>query len=197
MLNKKSLMLILFALNLTISLMVNDFCIRKQEKCKGFYDEKQNYKIKCNLVECYGTYSNQCNNLNICSKNITKCDKYNQLESLMKMYLEIEAINPKYASKHTGQKKKFYLFKKNIKDWKNKAFRFDSNDFCLSGKNCWKTTGIGYLKTIKKIDCKCPIKLSFKCGEYCAKDSNACDYYKSIKNFPKINNCGSRNNSKF
>ncbi len=74
MFNKTSLTLILLALNLTTCLIENDFCVRKKEECKGVYDKKQNYKIKCNLVECYGTYSNQCNNLNICSNNIIKCE---------------------------------------------------------------------------------------------------------------------------
>ncbi len=195
MFNKTSLTLILLALNLTTCLIVNDFCVRKQEECKGVYDKKQNYKIKCNLVECYGTYSNQCGNLRICSKNITKCDKYNQLESLMKMYLEIEEIYPNLVAKYKEQKKNFYLLNKKIKNCKIKAYVFNSNDYCRNGKNCWTSFGYGFLKTIKQIDCKCPAKLSFKCGDFCTKNSDSCDY-KSNNNknkLSKINNCGNQN----
>jgi hypothetical protein len=193
MLKQKSLILILLALNLTTSLLVNDFCIRKQKECKGFYDEKQNYKIKCNLIECYGTQSNQCSN-RICSKNVTKCDKYNQLESIMKMYLEIEKIYPNLAAKYKEQKNKFYLLNNKIKDCKIKAYKFDSNDYCVNGKNCWTSFGYGLLKTIKQTDCKCLIKLSFKCGDFCTKNSDSCDYKSNNKNkLSKINNCGNQN----
>jgi len=194
MFNKKSLILILLALNLATSLRINDFCVRKQEECKGFYDEKQNYKTECNLIECYGTHSKQCKNSNICSTNVTECDIYNQLETLFKMYLEIEYINPKLAAKYKEQKKKFILFNKKIKECEIKAYHFDTNDYCVNGKNCKTAFGYGFLKTIKQTDCKCPKKLSFKCGDFCTKNSDSCDYKSKNKNkLSKINNCGNQN----
>ncbi len=51
MLNKNILIIILLGLNLTTGLKSSDFCYPKQKECKGFYDEKQNYKVKCNSNE--------------------------------------------------------------------------------------------------------------------------------------------------
>jgi hypothetical protein len=48
--------IIFFILHLTISLKSNDFCIVKQQDCKGFYDKDDNYKTKCEPVMCHGKY---------------------------------------------------------------------------------------------------------------------------------------------
>ena len=58
-------------------------------------------------------------------------------------------------------------------------------------------TGLGYNYVNRKIDCKCPNELNFKCTKYyCTKDSIACDYYKKNKAlFAKINNCNNGNAS--
>ena len=79
-----------------------------------------------------------------------------------------------------------------------------SNDFCLNGKSCFEVKndliGFGYnyrkFKTTEKIDCKCPKRQSFKCGEYCSTNSIACGYHKSAKNeklISQIKDCGNNN----
>jgi hypothetical protein len=186
--NCQNLVIFFLVLHLAESLKVNDLCMRKQKECRGLHD-RLNYKIECNLTKCHGSFHNQCGNSNICSRYRTNCDEYDQLESLMKIF---HRIRDNYSQK-SEIKKKFNLFNKNIKECKLKTYEFNSNGFCVNGIKCWAIVRHGHLKTIKKSDCKCPIKLSFRCDEYCAVNSIACDYFKSNKNkkkFKKINNCG-------
>ncbi len=186
--NCQNLVIFFLVLHLAESLKVNDLCMRKQKECRGLHDGL-NYKIECNLTKCHGSFHNQCGNSNICSRYRTNCDEYDQLESLMKIF---HRIRDNYSQK-SEIKKKFNLFNKNIKECKMKTYEINSNGFCVNGIKCWAIVRHGHLKTIKKSDCKCPIKLSFRCDEYCAVNSIACDYFKSNKNkkkFNKINNCG-------
>ena len=103
------------------------------------------------------------------------------------------------SGNHLREKNQVKMFNKQIKDCKNKVYEFDSNDFCVNGRNC-KTIqlGYGYNQKTKKVDCKCPSKQSFKCGKYCTTDSNACDYFnKKHKNLANIDDCGNQNTTSF
>jgi hypothetical protein len=191
--------ILFFTLNLTISLKTTDFCILNQQECKGFYDRKENYYTKCDLIKCHDNeYRHQCE-LNICSRN--KCDEYKHKQSItFKNLLFLrQPITPILVSSVSKEKYKIKLFKENIKYCKNKIYKFDSNDFCVNGRNC-KTIqlGYGYNQKTKKVDCKCPSKQSFKCGKYCTTDSNACDYFnKKHKNLANIDDCGNQNTTSF
>ena len=136
----------------------------KQKECKGFYDTKNNYKTKCNLIKCPGEFKYECSP-NICSKNQTALDLYNKWVLLIKE----NAIDSKAA-------KQFKLFNKHINNCKNKVYRFNSNDFCIKIKNC-------SLNGQKK----------FECGKYCTKNSIECNYYyksyEKNRHFDKINQC--------
>ena len=201
MFNKKCLILILLAqLNFTFSLKSTDFCTIKQKECKGYNDESQNYQIKCNPIKCYGTFKHKCGESNICSKNLAYCDEYNQLDSHIKMIHEIQLIDSILNKKYLEQKKEFILFKQHIQDCKIKTYKFQSIDFCENGRNCKVLLGKGSKKIAKEIDCKCPSQQSLKCGKYCSIDSNACDFYRSIKNkkyFTNIQDCGNHNATYF
>lgn len=193
MFNKKSLIILILTIHLTISLRSNDFCIVKQQDCKGFYDKNDNYKTKCEPVMCHGKYENDCG-LGICSINKTECFKYNQLDMYMKMVFKIQPINPVFAARHAEQKKEFELFRNYIADCKNKFYKFNLYDFCINGKDCKTVRRIfGLIQGPKNIDCKCPKKLSYKCNQYCTSNSVACDYFKSNKIFYNIKNCGNQN----
>ena len=67
MIYKKSLVFLL-TLHLVATLKNIDFCIRKQQECKGFYDIQHNYHIQCDLIKCNEAFKNDCG-FNICSKN--------------------------------------------------------------------------------------------------------------------------------
>lgn len=188
MFNKKILVILFLIFNLTLSLKSINFCKLEQKVCKGYYDTKQKYQTKCGLNDCPKKFSIKCS-INICSNNKTECKVFKQLNSYVNYVLEKEdKINPKIEERNK--------FIKHTEVCENKIYKYDSNDFCFAGMSCIKRfvslSGLGYNYANKKIDCKCPIEYSFKCGRYCTIDSNACDYYKSNENkilFSKINKC--------
>ncbi len=201
MLNKNILIIILLGLNLTTGLKSSDFCYPKQKECKGFYDEKQNYKVKCNLMKCHGKFSFDCES-NLCSTNKTECSKYNQLGIFMKISQEIHTIDPLFVAKHSKEINRVKNFNKFITVCRPKSYELKSDDFCVNGRNCRTSYGYGHLKMIKNVDCKCPIKQSFKCDKYCSVNSDACSYLKSLnknnkKNTTGIRDCGNHNSLDF
>jgi hypothetical protein len=200
MLKKQILIILLLSLHLTLSLKSANFCKLEQKVCKGFYDTKQKYETKCNLVECSKRFSIKCS-LNICSNNKTEGNEYRQMNSYVHILLKKHS-DLKMTDKYLKEKSSFETFNKHIKKCENKIYNFDPNDFCVSGQNCVEKlvspTGLGYNYVNRKTDCKCPNELSFKCNKYyCTKDSIACDYYKKNKKnkalFAKINNCNNGN----
>jgi hypothetical protein len=181
MLNKKILIIILLTLHSAIALRSANFCHLKQKVCKGYYDKKQKYQTKCDLVECSDSDDKltiKCGLDHICSSNKTECNKYKQLNSYF--------TNSKFIKKYSKIKMNFDAFNNNLRGCQKKIYKFDKNDFCLLGIICVKKqvspTGLGYNYVKKKTDCKCPNVKGFKCGKYCTKDSNACDYLKLNKN---------------
>jgi hypothetical protein len=199
---KKILLTIFFAFHLTLSLKSIDFCIAKQETCKGFYDEQHDYQTKCEPNKCHGKFSYDCVS-NTCSLNRKSCNEYKiALSRFLQIINDLKASDSVFSSKHLAETKTIKLFNRAIKNCVKKIFEFKKSDFCLNGKNCVQIGkemigfGLNYrsLTTIKDVDCKCPIKHSFKCDKYCAADSNACDYYKSNKKdkqfLHRIKNCG-------
>jgi hypothetical protein len=178
------IMLFLLIIDLTIGLKSTDFCVLKQQEYKGFYDEKLNYQIKNESINCHGSFSYNCG-ANICSINEIQCTKYNKYKNV---------TLGKYKSyKKLNKEKKFNSFNKHIRDCTHKTYKFESNDFCLNGKNCKEVQHNRY-RIYYEIDCKCPAEKSFKCGKYCTTGSDACNYYNNTNNsseyFDNINGCG-------
>jgi hypothetical protein len=193
---KKTILIIIFlTLHLTLSLKSTHFCILKQQECKGFYNRQEYYHIKCNLIPCHGSFSYECG-FHFCTRNSTQCNEYNQMYTHLKNLLVTQSMNPILSIKHLEQKNKITLFNKQLKDCQNKTYEFKSNDFCLNGRNC-KVTFIRRHRMTVKTACMCPLdKQSFKCDQYCATNSLACDYYKSLNNkkqFNHIKHCGNHN----
>jgi len=194
MINIKLIIFVLI-LHLAASLKPNDFCIRKQQECKGFYDRKHNYHTKCELIKCNGSFKNDCG-FNICSKNKNNCNHYFYVYSKLALAIPL-AIEFLFTLKDFEKKEKFQLFNK--PDCKNEIYKFESKDFCSNEGNCFMINN--YLnrfalnrKITHKIDCKCPSKQSFKCGKYCTANSIACGFIES--NLIKIKNiaaCGNQN----
>ncbi len=189
MLNINVLIILLIKLHLAICFEANDFCVLKQQECKGFIDDQQKYQIKCNLIKCHGIYSNDCHESHICSNNTTNCKKYNKIKLYFKKRVLQQNINRYLAAKNN-----FISFNKNIKNCKNKVYEFDQNDYCVNRRKCQIALGHRY-KMTKEIECRCPTEnQSFKCGKICASDSNACDYYQAInknnnEQFENIKDC--------
>ena len=95
----------LLTLHLAASLKPNDFCIRKQQECKGFYDRKHNYHTKCELIKCNGVSRNHCG-FNICSKNKNKCIDYIYVYSNLALVTPL-AIEFLFTLKDFEKKKNF------------------------------------------------------------------------------------------
>jgi hypothetical protein len=62
-------------------------------------------------------------------------------------------------------------------------YKFKAKYVCLNGKACIEKVKAPFLgskqATTYKVDCKCPLKNSFKFGpNYCTTDLEACDYLK-------------------
>jgi hypothetical protein len=201
---KNILLILLFRFQLAMSLKSSDFCITKQEVCKGFYNEKYNYQIKCELIKCNDKLSYECES-NVCSKNKATCNEYKDMDIYLKILnLQLITTEQKLFQSEFKDKNRIVFFKKHIKECKNKFYKFKSNDFCVNGQNCTEIVKIYKILafnhrsflTSKNIHCKCPIKQSFSCGKYCTTDSIACDYYKLMKNekkFEIIKDCGNHN----
>jgi hypothetical protein len=177
----------------------------KQKTCRGIYDEThQKYQTKCEFIKCFGKFHFNCglNSNNICSKNLTECNEYNKiiLNKNVKILIGLEpSLNIKI---NNNEKDKIKNFNKHIQNCKNTIYKLNTNDFCLNGLNCMERfvspTALGYNYVKRKIDCKCPNEKGFKCGKYCTKDSNACDFLKSNKtSFVNIDKCGNNNVSIF
>jgi len=86
----------LLTLHLVATLKPYDFCIRKQQECKGFYDRKHNYHNKCELMKCNETFKNDCG-FNICSKYKNNCIHYFNIYS--NLALSIPSIDAFFALK--------------------------------------------------------------------------------------------------
>jgi len=83
-------------------------------------------------------------------------------------------------------RKKLFRVNNHVKTCEHK---FKASDVCLNGKACTekiKATILGSKQAATyNIDCKCPLKFSFKCGSnYCTRDLEACHY---LKLNPKVN----------
>ena len=197
---KKSFIIIsCLTFHLTISLKATDFCFLKQDnqqqECKGFYDWFQIYQAKCDKIQCHGTFNFQCG-LNICSNTSAECNEYDKMFLHLKRLLVAKSLNPFISARHLKEQNKIKSFNKHLKYCQNKIYEFKSDDFCFNeGRTC-KTTFSHFSLMAKQTDCRCPTSKSFICEKYCAVNSIACDFYKSIKNniqLAKIKDCGNKN----
>jgi len=195
MFNRVSIVFLFFlTINSTICLKSTDLCTLKQKECKGFYDEQENYHIECHLVKCYGSFNYECDTY-ICSRNKTECDEYKRLNVHINNLTNEKQANsdPKIAANNLKEIAKFKMFNRVIQECPIKIYEFNSNDFCLNEINCIEKN----LNLNKEIDCKCPANHSFVCTKYCATDSAACDYFKSVSknenSFAYINDCNNFN----
>jgi hypothetical protein len=199
MFNKKSVIILCVILHLAISLKSSNFCFIKQQVCKGFYNEYEMYQTKCEKMNCHGKFNYDCG-FHVCSNNMTDCNSYKQFDSYIKLILQMQSINSIITSDQIKTKKSFKMFNKQIRSCQNQNYEFKSDDFCLNGKDCKivKNYSFHKIKFMKSTVCKCPIKQSFRCGEYCTSDSIACDYHRLNENksflvSSNINNCGNQN----
>ena len=106
------------------SLNPTDFCILKQQECKTIYGRFLSNEIQCSLIKCHGTYENECGS-NICSNNITECNKFIQINIKQNTLLAKNILNLMYSVKNIQEIKKIKLFTKQIEDCEDKIYQFE------------------------------------------------------------------------
>ena len=134
------------------------------------------YKLKTKVkeFECNGDYSQSCGN-GVCTKDEYNCKLialYYFFPNTLNQYMK----HIKYCPKPPSETVK----------WK-------SNDVCLNTKDCVNTfITIWSLNQIKKRECKCIGKYSYRCNsDYCALNKQACDGLKNKKS--KYKKCNKQN----
>lgn len=167
----------------------SDICIITEEVCKGHYDKYENYETKCEREKCSGKIDFQCG-IDHCSSSPETCEKLRNLQLVFKSLVKSRINENKLHS--------IKVFLKSIRKCPSEAYEWDINDICLNGKNCYskQVLPLRYEKVrlIKKIDCLCEKKHSYKCEkDYCAANKKACDTFAAsyLNNSTfRINACG-------
>ncbi len=131
-----------------------DFCFKNEKiNCTGMYDSLNlKYTEVCEKVTCQTPLKYNCKDY--CTLNMLDCMTLTFSQS-------------------------YYNFKGPVK----KCFNLNhkSSDFCLNGKNCLLITANKRVNKSTTIDCICPENKSFKCGEYCTKNSMICNSIIKLK----------------
>jgi len=167
--------ILLFLLSLIIQLnrincfgLKNEFCFKNEKiNCTGMYNSLNlKYTEKCEKISCQTPLPYNCKDY--CTLNMLDC------------------MNLIFSQSYNN----FKISVRNCFNLKHK-----SSDFCLNGKNCFliTTNKIAIISNI--IDCKCPENESFKCGDYCTKDSVICDFIIKLKKKSALNKTKSCNNA--
>ena len=156
-------------------LMSFQICIRSKQECKGHYDSKNNYLIKCEKYECQKEFNQSCG-LNYCSLSEQSCENFNNLRAkiLARKNKQLNGIKD-YKNLILNAKKCPFIDEK-----------LKTSDVCIRNKICVQknlvTYPSGVVKFYRKIDCKCNEEHSYVCQlDYCSKNENKCDQFKLIK----------------
>ena len=113
--------ILLYILNICniICISTNDYCIRIQNDCNGFFGFDQKYDIKCLKTTCKGKLNYKCG-LDFCARNKRSCETISNLMFLLKTYkglLLFEKEHEKYSN-----------FIGKIKKCSMKTYAIQSND---------------------------------------------------------------------
>lgn len=161
---------------LASKLMSFQICIRSKQECRGHYDSKNNYLIKCQKYECQKEFNQSCG-LNYCSSSEQSCENFNNLRA------KILARNKHFSGGGIRDYKNFII---NAKKCSFIDEKLTTNDVCIRNKICVQKNSITYptgvVKFYRKVDCKCNDEHSYICQtDYCSKNENKCEQFKLIK----------------
>jgi hypothetical protein len=137
------------------------FCLKSKDLCFK--------KLKTN---CSDIFPYECDEQH-CSMNKLTCTNFGSLNFVIRRM----QASPNYEA----QLKKFKLFKSQIEECTAKAYKWNSNDVCMTPNRCFEKrrlpirTGDTYI--MKQVQCTCIKKHSFKCLgiSVCAQHKTACD----------------------
>jgi hypothetical protein len=153
-----------------------DLCFIADEECKGHYNQKLNYEVKCEKKKCKGDFKKQCD-ANYCGRDFFSCQQFNRIQQVLRALIK--------AKMNRNLVVTYKTFKASIKKCSSEDYKFQNDDICLNGQNCYlkKTIALKYenIGLVEKVDCACEKKLSFKCtANYCALNKKSCDSFRGI-----------------
>jgi hypothetical protein len=168
----KLILLIIFSIKLLESIKVTDLCQKKE--------------VKGNKPACQNIYNFNCDS-NLCAKYQSSCQTINSLFRAKNNFYRYEKDFILYSIQYKS-------FLEQIKECpKTAEYKWKPNDVCLNTKDCVNTfITIWSLNQIKKRECKCIGKYSYRCNsDYCALNKQACDGLKNKKS--KYKKCNKQN----
>ncbi len=143
-----------------ISFSTNGFCIRVQNRCKGFYVFGYKYQAKCEKIACKGKLRYECG-LDYCADNKLSCDSILNLMFLIRSYKGLPLFKKEIE--------KFTNFIERINYCAIDAYSLQPDDICINGDGCYSVSRfsfkIGMNRITKPIICRCPDNQTYHCGE--------------------------------
>lgn len=191
-------------MHISFSLKADDLCSIVHQDCKGILDARNNYQVKCELVECHGKYPHRCGP-NKCAIDARACDKYEsfRIEFLRKRFDFYTLFNSYFKAFKEARQAKLNFFNQNIPTCPEKPYEFKPNHMCLNGVNCYeklkplKNSNHNYI--IRHVNCTCAGIYNYNCNNsFCSISKQACDQFNQqyadqslIKN--GLSQCGNDN----
>lgn len=185
------LIFISLAIKLHECVKSGDVCLISEEECKGLYDQKNKYQVKCIKEKCNGQFKYQCG-IDYCSTSAHNCEQFLNLNILLRSFMKTKMNENKIFSIKT--------FIKSVKNCPANTYEWQEDSVCINGKNCYakQTLPLRYdnVRLVKKIDCLCKKTYSYQCNYgYCAVNNKACDFFtlKQLNSTFTIKSCGNDN----
>lgn len=170
--SKVFILILIIQLKVALSIRSIDICFATEKHCKGSYDSKNNYVIKCEN-SCQGKYGEHCGT-DRCAINKMVCEEHQNIIQTLSLFFK--------SIKYKAEKEKFVLFNHAIKKCPINHHVWQPSDICINGLNCFQRKEIPMrndnVYSLKKIDCPCKGEHSYRCGrDYCAVNNKACESF--------------------
>ena len=177
--------------NFFLSVVITSFLIlnlvygdglRTSDVC--YLDYSENNSSEANQgIDCFNKYPYRCGPIH-CTTNKNSC---------LMLYMWFQSIG-RYTNKKEHQQRldNYLKFFNTIKPCPR--YKFETNDLCLNGLNCFYIHKIPYrlanskFNLIERKECSCIGIYNYKCNKnYCSNNKLACDVVNNTNNDSKIN----------
>ena len=186
-----TLIVAILAIDESISIIIssNYMCIREQNRCEGFYDTAYKYNIKCEKKACEGKLNYECGS-DYCALNQYLCETVSNVIYMLRSHRGM-LLPRKEVKKYTN-------FIEKISYCAVTEYSLQSDDVCINDDGCHSVSVFSFgsigAKVTKPINCPCPAKHTFQCGEkFCVVHSDACEAFNKTGSSFNIKNCGNGN----
>ena len=164
-----------------------DLCNVIEKECIHVYITKKNYELKCFDEKCQTPFNYKCEN-NKCAKNKTVCENFQNLVKITQMLKHRikHRTGIRFFNKRSTIDDTYKSLVNKISNCPKASYIWNPNDFCISGRNCFKKTanksGSSKKNALKRVECHCNQKnLTYVCdgNNYCARNKKACGFFVS------------------